>query len=208
MFTWLASLDALGILFVCVALPASIIFLIQLIMTFVGLGGDHGDIGGGADNGIEGVFGEDDPTMPDQVAFNCGAPIHLFSFRGVIAFLMAFGWVGLAVQAGGLPWWACLLIAFAAGMVMMTVVAVVLQALFRLQSDGTMNIRNAVGLTGTVYLTVPAKRGGTGKVNLILQGSYCELDAVTDSEEPLKTGTEVTVRTVTGGNTLVVSPRA
>lgn len=212
MFQWLQSLDTLGIVFVCLALPASVILLIQIIMTLVGMGGGgdadfDGDADFGGDAEPDGVFGDDDPAMPDADSFNGGA-LNLFSFRGIIAFFVTFGWVGLAVESSGAPAWVSLLVGFAAGVLMMFAVALLLRALFRLQSDGTVNPRNAVGVSGTVYLTIPAKRGGKGKVNLLVQGAYREFDAVTDSEEPIKTGAEVTVRAVTGGDTLVVMPRS
>lgn len=213
MFQWLQSLDTLGIVFVCLALPASVILLIQIIMTLVGMGGGgdadfDGDADFGGDAEPDGVFGDDDPTMPDADSFNDGGALNLFSFRGIIAFFVTFGWVGLAVESSGAPAWVSLLVGFAAGVLMMFAVALLLRALFRLQSDGTVNPRNAVGVSGTVYLTIPAKRGGKGKVNLLVQGAYREFDAVTDSEEPIKTGAEVTVRAVTGGDTLVVMPRS
>ncbi len=212
MFQWLQSLDTLGIVFVCLALPASVILLIQIIMTLVGMGGGgdadfDGDADFGGDAEPDGVFGDDDPAMPDADSFNGGGALNLFSFRGIIAFFVTFGWVGLAVESSGSPAWVSLLVGFAAGVLMMFAVALLLRALFRLQSDGTVNPRNAVGVSGTVYLTIPAKRGGKGKVNLLVQGAYREFDAVTDSEEPIKTGAEVTVRAVTGGDTLVVMPR-
>ena len=55
-----------------------------------------------------------------------------------------------------------------------------------------------------MYLTVPASRSGEGKVNVLLQGSYVEREAVTDEDTPLPTGAEVIVVGVSGQTTLVV----
>ena len=58
-----------------------------------------------------------------------------------------------------------------------------------------------------MYITVGAKREGVGKVNVVVQERLCEYDAVTDEEEPLKFGTEITVVGVSGMNTLVVKKK-
>ena len=52
--------------------------------------------------------------------------------------------------------------------------------------------------------TIPALRTGTGKVHLMLQGSYVERDAVTDDETSLPTGSEIVVVGVSGQTTLIV----
>ena len=64
--------------------------------------------------------------------------------------------------------------------------------------------RNAIGKSGRVYLTIPASHNGEGKVNVLLQGSYVEREAVTDEEAPIPTGAEVVVVGVSGQTTLVV----
>ena len=77
----------------------------------------------------------------------------------------------------------------------------------RLQYNGTLDVRNAVGLSGTVYLTIPPARSETGKVTLLLQERLTQIDAVTDCETPIKTGAEVVVVGVSGKTTLIVQPK-
>ena len=67
-----------------------------------------------------------------------------------------------------------------------------------------MNLKYALGVSGNIYITVPPRRSGKGKVNIIVQGKLEELDAVTDEELPLPFGTEIVVIGLSGGNTLVV----
>ena len=43
------------------------------------------------------------------------------------------------------------------------------------------------------YLTIPAKCSACGKITVEVQGQLTELDAMTESEEPIKTGTKVKV---------------
>ena len=52
----------------------------------------------------------------------------------------------------------------------------------KLQDDGTIDYRNALGLSGNVYITIPANRLEKGKVNLMLQGHYMELEAEFSNE--------------------------
>jgi hypothetical protein len=54
-----------------------------------------------------------------------------------------------------------------------------------------------------VYLTIP--QGGRGKVTLIVQERYMEMDAVCP-DRAVKAGEQVKVTAVTPSNTLIVSP--
>ena len=89
----------------------------------------------------------------------------------------------------------------------MLLIAFLIRAAMRLQSDGTIDIRNALGQSGTVYLTVPANRSGRGKVNVTVQGTYSEFDAVTDSDTPLSTGCEVIVIGISSKDTLIIKKK-
>jgi hypothetical protein len=73
----------------------------------------------------------------------------------------------------------------------------------RLQSDGTMDMNNAVGQVGTVYLTIPEK--GTGVVTVTVQGTRRNLDAIGELGQRIPTGSIVRVISVTAGKILVVS---
>ena len=53
----------------------------------------------------------------------------------------------------------------------------------RLDVEGTLDPRNAVGQTATVYLRVPAHGQGQGKVHVKVQGRTAELAATSDGPE-------------------------
>ncbi len=203
MITWFQNLDTLSLVFLCVAMPTSLVFLIQLVMSLIGLGDDGLDGADAPDDMPDGIFG-DGETGDIGVDADGVADFHFFSLRTIIAFLMTFGWVGFSMAQIGLHIALCLSVAFVAGAVMMLVIALLLMFLNRLQDDGTMNIRDAVGKTASVYLTIPPKGQGMGKVNLTLQGSYRELDAIQDGETPLSTGSQVRVVGVRSSDTLIV----
>ena len=86
----------------------------------------------------------------------------------------------------------------------MLVMAVIFKLCMRLQSDGTMRLENAIGQSGSVYLTIPPARQGRGKVEVMVQEQMRELEAVTDDKDPLPTGCEVVVTAISGRSTLVV----
>lgn len=132
--------------------------------------------------------------------------LHIFTLRGLVTFFTLFGWSGLLFCQLELHWLLALFFAVQVGVIGMVVVAVILREALRLQSDGTLDIRNALGLPGTVYLTVPPARRETGKVNVTVQDQLREFEAVTDGESPIPTGAEVRVVGVTGGDTLIVEP--
>lgn len=202
---WFGGLGLFGQICLCFAVPSTIVMVLQIVLSLVGL----------ADGGMNLPDGMDDvpsdvPDMPDDMDDFSPADLdgfHIFTVRTVMSFFMAFGWIGVSLSDSSLPHFARTLIAVGFGALMMFLVALLMYGIYRLQSDGTANNRNALGAAGTVYLTVPAERRGQGKVNLILQGTYVERDAVTDEKEPLPYGTEIVVLGMSGENTLVVAKK-
>ena len=74
----------------------------------------------------------------------------------------------------------------------------------KLSDSGTLKIKNAINAIGEVYLTIGANRSKMGKVTVRVQGALRELDALTDSFEPLKSGTIIKVVDVTNNGILIV----
>ncbi len=207
---WWNSIGLAAQIFACIAIPSTLILLIQTILMFIGIG-DDSDVDGIGEAEIaddietdvtDGVFGDGDiDELPDDAGMD---GLRLFTFRGIIAFLVIFGWVGLAMSSGGIALYITLPVAVVCGLCMMFFIAVLIRAVMKLRGDGNIDNRNAVGSSGVVHLTIPASRGGIGKIHLMLQGAYVERDAVTDDENPLPTGSEVIVIGVSGQTTLIV----
>jgi len=145
-------------------------------------------------------------TTPESGSsdFGAGTGIHLFTLQGIIAFFSVFGWSGLAMLKSGLPSAASMAIAIALGLLAMLVIALIFRGMMKLQQDGSINIRNALGKSGTVYMRIPAKRENNGKISIVVQEQLIEVNAVTDGEETLRPGTEVTVVGISNNNTLIV----
>jgi crotonobetainyl-CoA:carnitine CoA-transferase CaiB-like acyl-CoA transferase len=126
------------------------------------------------------------------------------TFRTIVAALTFFGLAGLAASRSRPDEPAISLgAAVAGGVGAMLLVATMMKALHRLKADGTARIDRAVGRCGTVYLTVPARKQGAGKVTLNLQNRTVEYHAVTP-EETLPTGARVMVVSVVGPGTVEV----
>jgi len=92
------------------------------------------------------------------------------------------------------------------GLAAMFLIALIFYGVSRLQSSGNIHYANAVGRTGEVYLTIPAARKGTGKVQIVIQERLIEVNAVTDRKKPIPTGTNVKVTGILGEHVLLVEP--
>lgn len=198
---WFEALGLFGQICLCFATPATILLLVEVILSLVGLsdgGMDLPEVDGGD---------LDLPTDLDDVSPSVLDGFHIFTMRTIVSFFVAFGWMGVSLAGSELKPFAAMLISLVFGLFVMFLVALMMYGIYRLQADGTADNRNAIGASGTVYLAIPAERGGRGKVNVMLQGAFVERDAVTDEDAPLPYGTEVVVVGVSGENTLVVSKK-
>ena len=208
MFEWWSTLSLATQIFYCIAIPATLILIIQTIMTFIGLGGEaDADLDGGVTDDVsvdgDGLFEDHDPA---DISDNTGgmAGLRLFTLRGIVAFFVVFGWMGIAMDSSGVNLWVTVPVSFACGFVMMLSLALIFKAVMKLRSDGNTDNRNAIGTSGKVQLTIPPSRSGEGKVHLMLQGSYVERNAVTDEKDAILTGAEVVVIGISGQTNLVV----
>lgn len=207
MLDWWVSLGSAGQVFACIAIPATVMLLIQMVLTLIGMSNDDADGDLATDSDADGV---DDGIALDDAdeAFEKGevldAGLRLFTLRGLIAFFSVMGWVGTICCGNGMNLTLSILISAASGFLAMLVIALLMKWLFSLQYDGTEDIRDALGVSGTVYMRIPPSRTGKGKINAIIQGKLCEKYAVTDEETMINRDEEVTVVGISGEETLIV----
>ncbi len=81
-----------------------------------------------------------------------------------------------------------------------------MQMLYRLRHDGTVQIRRTVGQRATVYIPIPPNNSGQGKIQIRTQGRIMEYLAKTSAPEKLRTGTTVEVVAMLTPTTLEVEP--
>ena len=183
-----SSLSPLQKVFLFCAFVGGIVFVIRMILMVAGLG-DHDAHDGGLDHA--------DGHGDSDVSFK------LFSLHGLTCFFMMFGLVGLGLSR---QFWVPDIIAAAigtvAGLFTFWVIAKLFSAMTKLQADGTLKLSNAIGQQGKVYLTIPAN--GTGQVQVPFQGRLMIYDAVSANKEEIKTGDQIVVIDITGGNIFVV----
>jgi membrane protein implicated in regulation of membrane protease activity len=154
------------------------------------------------------IFGHDShhDAHGHDAGFDDGSvPFHFLTFKNVVAFFSIFGWVGIAAIDSGVTIWMAYLLATAGGIGMMLIMATIFYILAKANVDGTMKFKNAVGVSGEVYLTIPANRGSVGMVQVKIQNSLRTLEAITDDESDIPTGKIIKVMKVVNNNLLVVT---
>ncbi len=212
MTAWWESLTFFEQLFWYIAVPFSVILLIQLILTFAGIGGSDSDIGGdepdisGLDLDTEPDIDVSDADSGDAIqssAYNI--PFQFFTVRNFVAFFTMFGWAGIAAWNEGLSKTWTVAIALLAGVFTMGVVAAIFYYFSKLQdAGGSIKIQNAINQIGNVYLPVNAKGGNVGKVHVTIQNSLREMPAITRGDEDLPTGTVIKIIGTVSNSILVV----
>lgn len=179
------QLRLIGQIYFVLGCVASVLLLIQFIMLLVGFAGD-GDIDIGGDGG------------PDFDGDADGG-IGIFTLKGLVGFFAIGGWVGVACVMGGLKDGWTIVVSIICGLVAFVAIGFAYKAIRKLQADGALDNRNAIGKVAEVYLKIPAKGEGHGKLSIVIQGKLVEMDAVTDEAEPIPTGREVKVISLVGG---------
>lgn len=179
------NMESLLQVFWYIAIPVSIIFVIQTILTFIGMDGS---------DGVEADF--------DSDFDGDGAPFQLFSLRNLINFLLGFSWTGILFY-NSLSATLLVLLALVVGTLFVVLFFLMIRQILKLAEDNTFKAEHTVGQIAQVYLTVPEQKTGKGKVQVSVRGTTHELNAITDGER-LSSGEMVRVIRIETGNLLVV----
>ena len=194
--TWWASLSVAMKILWGVTLTASLIFIIQSILTFIGA--DAGD--GGIDTDVDTGF---DTEVADATV---EGGTNLYTFRNFVNFILGFGWSAILLQEKITSVPVLIIVSVIIGAALVALVMYLFKWLSSMQQSGNINVyKTAAGCSGTVYLTIPAERKGEGKVQITINNSVREYNAVTDGDA-LKTGTPIRVTEVINAGTLLVEP--
>lgn len=191
------SLSLLAKILFCSGIATTSILLIQIILLIIGFAsGSLGDV-----DGVDGPDGDFDGDVDMDDAGGSG--VGWFTVKGLVAFFSIGSWTGFAMDVSGCHEALTICISILTGIVALIGVGFLYKALNKLQSNGILNVKNAIGKEAEVYLTIPANNKGLGKVTLQIQERYVELDARTSSEEDLPTGSIVKVVDVINGDLVV-----
>lgn len=182
----LENLEPLLKTFWFVAIPTSIIFLIQTIMTFLGVD---------ATDGLEADF---DGNLSDV-----DAPFQLFSLRNLINFLLGFSWTGISFYTTISNPILLVAISLVVGILFLYLFYIAMKQIQKLAENNSFNIQNTLNKTAEVYLTIPENKTGKGKIMISVNGSFHELEAMTESEK-IQSGAIVKVVKIENNNILIV----
>lgn len=164
-----------------IALPVSLFFIIQTIMTVMGAGDSDADV--------------------DTHSFD--SPMELFTLRNMVNFLLGFSWGGISFYStiGNKP--LLVVVAILIGLSFVAMFFYLIKQIKKLEEDNTFNIEEIKGNVADVYLRIPESLSGNGKIHVSHRGTLHELDAVTD-QGLIATGEKVLVLDVQPGNVVLV----
>jgi membrane protein implicated in regulation of membrane protease activity len=190
---WWAELSPVMRILWAVTLSASLIFIIQSILTFVGADADSS-------------FDTDvDLSGDGSDLSNIDGGSNLYTFRNFVNFILGFGWSAILLQNSIASVPLLILVSVIVGIALVVAVMYLFKWLASMQQSGNIDVnKSAKGCEGTVYLTIPAARAGEGKVQISINGAVREYDAVTESDSALKSGTPIRVVDVVNASTLLV----
>jgi hypothetical protein len=159
-------------LFSVPAIAGTAYFLISLVL---------GELGGDADADL-GVDAGDTPT----------AEFRVLSLQTFSAFAMGSGWAGLtSLRVLELGFTGATLVAIGAGLGAAWLIVTLLRAVLGLQGSGNIPLDATLGQTGTVYVQVPPKGQGSGRVTVVINNRRREYGAVQHGDEAIATNTRV-----------------
>ena len=174
------------LIYLFMALVGTTFFVLRLIIALF-FGGD-GDVDGDlADTGGDGAF-------------------NLFSLLSILAFFMGAGWMGLTCRV---DWELNSMVSAVAatgfGFALMTMASGLMAFARKLSRSVEYDVNTAVGRTANVYMTIPAKGDGRGKIQVSVSGRLKTLDAISvgDKIDQFKSVRVVSVR---DDGTFVVEP--
>jgi hypothetical protein len=187
MEAWWEGLSALNKVFAISALAFSVAFLVQLIMTLVGLDAQgHGDLGGSDIHAVD-LHDIQHDAGSDHGSY--GVTLTFLSVRSIMASGTLFSWAGALYLASGASPILAIFYSALWGLAGLFGVSFLMYWLLRMQEIGNVPLWKAVGEEGTVYMDIPA--GGIGKVRILYGGTVCFVNARSRSGQPLLAGTAI-----------------
>ena len=170
---FLENYDPLLKAFWYIALPVSLFFGLQTIMTFLGL--------------------SDGETDMDSDTGDVELPFEIFTLRNLINFLLGFSWTGISFYNSIENKTVLIIISVIVGLLFVAIFFFLIKQILKLSENNSFKIESTLHKTAQVYLTIPEAKSGKGKVLISVNGAIHELDAMTLSTEKLLSNTAVKV---------------
>lgn len=189
MAEWFSELTSFEKFYWVITGISSLFFIFVLITTFIG--GDVDDVG----------------DVDAEVDADTGVGFQFFTLKNTVAFFAIFGWSGISSINAGNSHSVTIIISIISGLIMMVLVALMMFYMRKLNDSGTLRMKNALGAIGEVYTTIGAGRSKIGKVQVKVQSSLRDLEALTDHDSDLTQGMVIKVVEVTSNGILIVEPQ-
>ena len=183
---WYESLPFLLQMYWGCAVIGSAVFIIQLILTLIGM--DSGDV---------------DVDFDGANTMDYGDGLSLFSVRAFINFLIGFGFSGICFSNIITNTFLLMVVSILIGGILAWSILLLWNKIKGLEKKESYSIRDCIGMTASVYLRIPANRQANGKVQVSLGGSVREFSAVTDGDT-LPTGSIVKIAELINSETVLV----
>ena len=175
------------------AVFGSLFVVAQLFLTlFAGLGG--GDVGSDS-------VDTDAVDVGDHAGYDF---IRILSLRTVTAGLAFFGLAGMAGTQSRIGSEIVFIVAALCGLAAIVVVFFLYRLISSLKSNGAVMPETLPNSKGNVYVKIPPKRSGSGKVIVNQQDRSMEYEAFSDCETELPAGTPIVVKENLGPNQVLV----
>lgn len=171
-----------------IALPTTLIFVIQTVMTFVG------------SDAMDGANADFDSNLSGTET-----PFQLFSLRNLINFLLGFSWGGISFYNSISSPALLITVALFMGLLFLFLFFLIIRQVQKLAEDNSFKLTNTINKSAEVYLTIPGHKSGKGKVMISVNGAFHELQAMTEND-PIETGAVVKVVKIINEDILIVEP--
>lgn len=165
---WWSYLPVFSQVFWGIALFGSVFLILQVILMFIGLEHD-----GDFDHSVE--------THDGSHGFLTG--LNIFTLRNMIAFLCMFGWTGVVMIGNGSSYIATCIVATIVGLFSSLIMALFMKFLYSLQASGNTDENSLVGKQAMVYIVIPEKGKGIGKINFVTGSKVLERQAISSDKE-------------------------
>lgn len=198
MTQWWEAMSAFKQIMFVLASASTFVMIVFIILMLIGFDGSD-SFDGDVDVDVDLPDGDEINDVP-LVALS---GLKILTIRGILAFIAVGCWTAFGL-ADSMNHVLGSFIGAIAGAIAAYLLAIAFRASLRLESEGNLNYKNAVGKIGIVYIKVPKSNTGVGKVNLTFQERYTEIDAITNETEDLKTGTPVEVVGLHSETTIIV----
>lgn len=196
MITWWNGMDTVGQIMALIAIPSTLVLVVQTLLLLFGIG----------DNDMDDGIDLNDNGMIDTPGDGGADGLMLFSLRGIMAMASIGGWSGLVMHEAGINLAITIFLACAFGFMALVAIAYLMKLSMRLQSSGNIDLGYAIGKVGSVYIPIPAAMQGVGKINITIQERFVEVSAMTRAQRRLKTGESVCVVATDEIGNVVVEP--